>query len=111
MAGERNRVDVDSEALAAYRKAAGELAEQVRSVGTTTLSGVNTLPGDAFGKIGAEIGLNGAFQAATQAQLDGVSATASGIAALADSVGQALTGYQVQDGDAAATVRQASQPS
>jgi hypothetical protein len=111
MAGERNRVDVDGEAMAAYRKAAGELAGQLRSVGTTTLSGVNSLPHDAFGTIGAEIGLSGAFQTAAQAQLDGVSATASGIAALADSVGQALAGYQVQDDDAAANVRQASQPS
>jgi hypothetical protein len=108
MAGEKDRVDVDEAALTTYRGTAGNLAEQVRSVGTGTLGGANSLPADAFGKIGAEVGLSGAFQQAAQAQLDGVAATASGIAALGQAVGNALAGYQQQDADAASRLRQSA---
>jgi excreted virulence factor EspC (type VII ESX diderm) len=110
MAGERDRVDVDDEALRGYSTAAGRIAEEVRSVGTATLSGANALPDDAFGKLGSEVGLSAAFKTAAQAQLDGVAATASGIAALAQAVGTGLTGYQHQDENAAANVRRAGQP-
>jgi hypothetical protein len=111
MAGERDRVQVEHEALSGYSSTAGRIAEEVRSVGTATLSGANALPDDAFSKLGSEVGLSGAFKTAAQAQLDGVSATANGVAALAQAVGTGLTGYQHQDEDHAATVRRAGQPS
>jgi hypothetical protein len=109
MAGERDRVQVDEEALSGYSKAAGRLAEDLRSVGTGTLSGANALPEDAFGKLGLEVGLAGAFKTAAQAQLDGVAATAQGISTLAQSVGQGLAGYQQQDADAGAEIRRAAE--
>jgi hypothetical protein len=105
MAGEQGHVHVQEEALSGYRAGAGRLAEDVGSVGTSTLSGANTLPDDAFGKLGTEVGLSGAFKTAAQAQLDGVAAVATGIAALAKSVGEGLTGYQQQDADAGASIR------
>jgi hypothetical protein len=110
MAGERDGLNVDDEALAHYSTTAGGLAGDVRAVGTTTLSGVNALPDDAFGKIGSEVGLSGAFTTAAQAQLDGVTATADGMAALATAVGNALTGYQNQDTEGASNIRRAGQP-
>lgn len=110
MAGERDRVQVNQEAVSGYSKGAVRLAEDVRSVGTATLSGANTLPDDAFGKLGTEVGLSGAFKTAAQAQLDGLTATANGVAALAKAVGEGLTGYQHQDDEAAANVRRAGQP-
>jgi hypothetical protein len=109
MAGETNQVRVEEEALAGYSKGAGRLADDVRSVGTGTLSGADTLPDDAFGKLGTEVGLSAAFKTAAQAQLDGVTAVADGIAALATSVGHGLTGYQQQEADAHATIRRAGQ--
>jgi hypothetical protein len=109
MAGETNRVQVDEQALAGYKTGAGQLAEDVRAVGTSTLSGVNTLPDDVFGKLGAEVGLSGAFRTAAQAQLDGVKAVADGITALANSVGTGLTGYQQDDVQAGVQIRQAGQ--
>lgn len=111
MAGEKDRVQVEEEALAGYSKGAGRLAEDVRSVGTSTLSGANTIPDDAFGKVGAEVGLSAAFKTAAQAQVDGVTAVADGIASLAHSVGSGLTGYQQQDEDAHAAIRKAGRPS
>ena len=109
MAGEKDRVHVEEEALSGYSKAAARLADDLRSVGTTTLSGANALPDDAFGKLGSEVGLSAAFQHAAQSQLDGVAKTADGLAALGRSVGQGLTGYQQQDADAGAHVRRAGE--
>src|SRR3954452_13124001 len=97
MAGETKRVEVDEQALLGYTTRAGKLADDVRAVGTTTLNGVNALPEDVFGRLGAEVGLSGAFRTAAQAQLDGVRAVAGGISALAHSVGTGLTGYQQDD--------------
>lgn len=111
MAGEKDRVQVQEEALAGYSTGAGRLAEDVRSVGTSTLSGTNSIPDDAFSKLGAEVGLSGAFKTAAQAQLDGVTAVANGIATLAKAVGDGLTGYQQQDAEAGANIRRAGQPS
>jgi hypothetical protein len=110
MAGERDQVRVDDEAVRGYSTGAGRLAEDIRAIGTTTLSGANTLPDDAFSKIGAEVGLSGAFKTAAQAQLDGVTATADGVAKLAKAVTDGLTGYHNQDADAASNIRRAGQP-
>jgi hypothetical protein len=107
MAGETDGVRVQEEALAGYSTGAGRLAENVRSVGTSTLSGANALPADAFGKLGSEVGLSAAFKTAAQAQLDGVAAVATGIAALAKAVGDGLAGYQQHDADAGANIRRA----
>ncbi|HEU5473882.1 MAG TPA: hypothetical protein VFV67_24820 [Actinophytocola sp.] len=109
MAGEGNRVEVDEQALLGYSTGADRLAGDVRSVGSTTLNGVNALPEDVFGKLGAEVGLSGAFRTAAQAQLDGVTAVANGIAALSHSVSKGLTGYQQEDVEAAAQINQAGQ--
>lgn len=107
MAGERDAVEVDPEALTSYQRAAGDIAEDLRSVGTSTLSGTSTLPDDCFGAIGVEVGLTEAFAAAVRSQLDGLTATADGVAALGRAVGGALTGYQRQDEDAAQAVSNA----
>jgi hypothetical protein len=110
MAGEKDHVQVNADALSGYSTGAGRLADDVRSVGSTTLSGANTLPEDAFGKLGSEVGLSGAFKTAAQAQVDGVTAIATGVAALAKAVGDGLTGYHQQDEDAGANIRRAGQP-
>jgi hypothetical protein len=107
MAGETNQVQVDEQALAGYSTSAGQLAQDVRAVGTATLNGVNALPDDVFGKLGAEVGLSAAFLTAAQAQLDGVKAVAEGIDALAHSVGTGLTGYQQEDVESGIAIRQA----
>lgn len=98
---------VEPEALEAYKSTMTALAGEIGSVGTSTLSGVNSLPGDCFGKIGAEVGLNAAFQQAAQAQLDGVKAASTGLADLAKAVGDALVGYQNQQAETAASIKRA----
>lgn len=91
---------VDTAALATYGTTTAGLASEVGTVGTSTLTGVNSLPGDAFGKIGAEVGLNAAFQQAAQAQLDAVAAASTGLAGFATAVSKAGTGYVEQQAHA-----------
>jgi uncharacterized protein YukE len=100
---------VEPEALESYKSTMTGMADELGKVGTATLSGVNALPGDCFGKIGAEIGLNGAFQQAAQAQLDGVSTATTGLLDLANAVGDALTAYQNQQTDHAGSIKRAEQ--
>ncbi|SMC86595.1 type VII secretion target [Kibdelosporangium aridum] len=98
---------VEPEALEAYKSTMTALAGEIGTVGTGTLSGVTSLPGDCFGKIGAEVGLNAAFQQAAQAQLDGVKAASTGLADLAKAVGDALVGYQNQQAETASSIKRA----
>ena len=98
---------VEPEALEAYKTTMTALSSEVGAIGTGTLNGVNALPGDCFGKIGAEVGLNAAFQQAGTAQLDGVKAASTGLADLAKAVGDALVGYQNQQKDTAQSIRRA----
>src|SRR2546430_12512942 len=109
MAGEKNLVHVEEEALSGYSKAAARLSEDLRAVGTRTLSGADALPDDVFGRLGSEVGLAAAFKHVAQSQLDGVASTANGIAALGKAVGEGLVGYQQHDADAGAHVRKADQ--
>ncbi|MET0237920.1 MAG: hypothetical protein ABW224_24995 [Kibdelosporangium sp.] len=98
---------VEPEALASYQSTMAALAGELGKVGTGTLSGVTALPGDCFGKIGAEVGLNGAFQQAAQAQLDGVAASSAGLADLAKAVGDALVSYEQQQTDHVKSINKA----
>jgi hypothetical protein len=93
------KMQVDLDALTAYASAASGLASEVGSVGTSTLNGVTSLPGDAFGKIGNEVGLNAAFQQAAQRQLDGIREAENGLAGLGTAVAKAREAYIAQEDD------------
>ncbi|MFI6097395.1 hypothetical protein ACIA8G_17650 [Lentzea sp. NPDC051213] len=88
---------VDLDALTGYASAANGLAGEVGGVGTGTLSGTTSLPGDCFGKIGNEVGLNAAFQTAAQAQLDALKAASTGLAGLGNAVAKARDAYIAQE--------------
>ncbi|MFB9904675.1 type VII secretion target [Allokutzneria oryzae] len=96
---------VDPAALSSYSSSTPRLADDLGRVGSTTLSRITALPPDAFGKIGAEVGIGQAFGQAAKATVDGVSAAAAGLTGLAKSVAGALTEYQRQDADHAALMR------
>ncbi|MFD5830718.1 type VII secretion target [Lentzea sp. NPDC060358] len=95
MAEQGLRVDLD--ALTGYASAVSGLAGEVGSVGTGTLNGTTALPGDCFGKLGNEVGLNAAFQAAAQAQLDALAAAATGLTGLGTAVAKARDAYIAQE--------------
>ena len=83
--------------MTGYASAVSGLASEVGSVGTGTLSGTTALPGDCFGKIGNEVGLNAAFQAAAQVQLDALQAASTGLAGLGTAVAKAREAYIAQE--------------
>ncbi|HEX7305939.1 type VII secretion target [Lentzea sp.] len=95
MAEQGLRADLD--ALTGYASAVSGLASEVGTVGTGTLDGTTSLPGDCFGKIGGEVGLNAAFQAAAQAQLDALKAAATGLSGLGTAVTKARDAYVAQE--------------
>jgi hypothetical protein len=95
MAEQGLRADLD--ALTGYASAVSGLASEVGAVGTGTLTGTTALPGDCFGKIGNEVGLNAAFQTAAQAQLDALKAASSGLAGLGTTVAKARDAYIAQE--------------
>ncbi|WP_052406781.1 type VII secretion target [Allokutzneria albata] len=96
---------VDPAALTSYSRATPRLAEDLGKVGSATLGPITALPADAFGKIGAEVGIGQAFQQAAKATVDGLAAASAGLSGLATSVAGALTAYQRQDADHAAMMR------
>lgn len=101
------RLQVDLNALTAYASTASGLAGEVGAVGTSALNGVTSLPGDAFGKIGNEVGLNAAFQQAAQRQLDGIKAASEGLAGLGTAVAKAREAYIAQEEATAASINRA----
>ncbi|MET9634078.1 type VII secretion target [Lentzea sp. NPDC006480] len=88
---------VDLDALTGYASAVTGLAGEVGAVGTGTLNGTTALPGDCFGKIGNEVGLNAAFQAAAQTQLDALKAASAGLTGLGTAVSKAREAYVAQE--------------
>ena len=90
-------LEVDLDALTGYASAVSGLASEVGAVGTGTLNGTTSLPGDCFGKIGNEVGLNAAFQAAAQVQLDALKAASTGLAGLGTAVAKAREAYIAQE--------------
>ncbi|ANZ37775.1 hypothetical protein BBK82_18625 [Lentzea guizhouensis] len=99
---------VDLDALTAYASAVGGLASEVGTVGTGTLNGTTSLPGDCFGKIGNEVGLNAAFQQAAQVQLDALKAASTGLAGLGTAVTKAREAYIAQEESNAAALNKAA---
>ena len=88
---------VDLDALTAYASAVSGVANEVGTVGTGTLSGTTSLPGDCFGKVGNEVGLTAAFQQAAQVQLDALKAASTGLAGLGTAVAKAREAYIAQE--------------
>jgi hypothetical protein len=88
---------VDLDALTGYATAVSGLASEVGTIGTSTLNGTTSLPGDCFGKIGNEVGLNAAFVAAAQTQLDALKAASTGLSGLGTAVSKAREAYVAQE--------------
>jgi hypothetical protein len=99
---------VDLDALTGYASAVSGLAGEVGTVGTGTLNGTTSLPGDCFGKIGNEVGLNAAFQTAAQAQLDALKAASTGLAGLGTAVSKAREAYIAQEEAHKASIEKAA---
>ncbi|HEX6345037.1 hypothetical protein [Umezawaea sp.] len=91
---------VDTDALASFGTTAAGLGAELGTVGTSTLTGVDSLPADAFGALGGEVGLSAAFQQAAKAQLDAVAAAAAGLSGFATAVSKAGTAYTEQQAQA-----------
>ncbi|MGO1055960.1 hypothetical protein [Crossiella sp. CA198] len=98
---------VDPAALTSYANAAKGMSGEIGKVGSGTLAGANAVPGNAFGKIGAEV--SGALTPAAQTILDGIAAAAKALGELGTAVSGTVTDYHQQDAEHAASVKRAAQ--
>lgn len=98
---------VDPAALTSYANAVKGMSGDLGKVGTGTLAGANSVPGNAFGKIGAEV--SGALTPAAQGILDGISAAAKALGELGAAVSGTVTDYHQQDAEHAANVKRSAQ--
>lgn len=95
---------VEPAALDAYHGTADDLAARLAASGPDA-----AVPGDCFGRIGREVGLHAAFEAAVRAERDGLAAVGTALAGLAAAVRRANVDYAEQDADTAAAITRAGE--
>jgi hypothetical protein len=86
--------DAEEAAFASFTRGYRPLADDLRTVTGTHLAAHTTLDGNAFSRVGNEVGLSAAIRDATQRQLDRVNGLAGGTDAMADAVGRTWTNYE-----------------
>ncbi|MCP2165480.1 type VII secretion target [Goodfellowiella coeruleoviolacea] len=88
---------VDPAALSAYASKTGQLAEDVNEVGSSGLSGVQSVPADCLGDVGQEAGFSAALAELGTTLARTIADVATATEGLASAVGKAAQDYQVQD--------------
>jgi hypothetical protein len=85
--------DAEEAAFASFANGYRPLADDLNSVTGASLAAHTTLDGNAFSRVGNEVGLSNAIRTATQRQLDRVNGLAGTTTTMADAVGQTWTNY------------------
>jgi hypothetical protein len=75
------------------------LADDLHGVTRTNLGAHTSLDGNAFSRVGNEVGLSAAIRNATQSQLDRVNGLAGHTGDMTDAVGQTWTNYVDMEDD------------
>lgn len=96
--------DADEDAFAAFTRGFRPLGDDLR---TDTLAAHAALPGDAFSRVGNEVGLADAIRNATLRQLDRVNGLATNTTAMADAVDNTWTNYASTEDDHIRAIRRA----
>lgn len=92
---------VDTAALSGYSSRMASLASDVHQVAATRLAGNRSVPADAFGDVGRELGVHTALSDHISQLHDHVHATARSVADLGTKVGVARTDYTLDEQDKA----------
>ena len=96
---------VDPAALSGYSARMASLASDVRQVAATRLAGNRSVPADAFGDVGRELGVHTALSNHISQLHDHVHATAGTVADLGTKVGVARDDYSLDEQDKAERFR------
>jgi hypothetical protein len=101
--------DADEDAFASYTRGMRPLADELS---TDALAAHANLHGDAFSRVGNEVGLAGALRDATRRQHDRIRGLAGNTSAMAEAVDNTWTNYQsTEDAHGRAIRRAAGEPS
>jgi hypothetical protein len=100
--------DAEEAAFASFARGYRPLAEDLTRATGTSLGAHTSLDGNAFSRVGNEVGLSAAIRNATQAQLDRVNGLAGNTDAMADAVGRTWANYVDIEDESGRRVRRAA---
>lgn len=85
--------DAEEGAFASFTRGYRPLADDLHTVTRTNLGAHTSLDGNAFSRVGDEVGLSAAVRNASRSQLDRVNGLAGNTDAMTDAVGQTWANY------------------
>lgn len=100
-------IEADEAAFASYTKGTHPLADELRGTVSGGLSGNARFHGDAFSRVGNEVGLSEAIRGATNRQMERVNRLAGNTTNMAEAVDNTWTNYTTQDEDRGMIIRRA----
>lgn len=86
--------DANEDAFASFTRGFRPLADDLDNASGNNLAAHTSLDGNAFSRVGNEVGLADAIRNATQRQLDRVNGLATNTTAMTDAVAQTWTNYE-----------------
>ena len=96
--------DADEGAFQAFTTGYRPLADELRTDG---LAGHTTMDGNAFSRVGNEVGLTNALRGITQRQVDRMNGLATNTDSMADAVANTWTNYASTEDDHIRAIRRA----
>jgi hypothetical protein len=100
--------DAEEGAFASFTRGFRPLADDLNNATGRDLAAHTSMDGNAFSRVGNEVGLSDAIRNATQRQLDRVNGLAGNTNTMTDAVAQTWTNYQTLEDDHARNVRRAT---
>ncbi len=100
--------DADETAFSSFTRGFRPLADDLTGSTGTSLGAHTSLHGDAFSRVGNEVGLSDAIRNATRRQVDRVNGLAGNTTDMADAVANTWTNYTIQEDDHAQSYRRAA---
>jgi len=85
--------DAEEGAFASFTRGFRPLGDDLHSVTNTNLGGHTSLDGNAFSRVGDEVGLSAAIRNATRSQLNRVNGLATNTGDMTDAVANTWTNY------------------
>lgn len=100
--------DADQAAFDGFTRGFRPLADDLNTSTGRSLAAHTSMDGNAFSRVGNEVGLADAIRNATQRQVDRVDGLAGRTTAMTDAVATTWTNYEVTEDDHARRVRRAA---
>jgi hypothetical protein len=97
--------DADGTAFASFTRGFRPLADELNTATGTNLAAHTSMDGNAFSRVGDEVGLSAAIRNATQSQLNRINGLADNTNTMTDAVGNTWTNYETLEDEHERRVR------